>query len=993
MTALLQPRNGLITRQRPGKRKRTNDLIIGTWNVLTLNRAGALRTLSNELTELKLDIIALQETKWLGVNVLKTNGYVLYYSGKNTGNRSFGTGFLVNLKRNSQILEFKAINERICSLRVKSKFYNIYMICVHAPTEDKEEEEKEHFYHLLEEVYTNAPDHDMKIVIGDLNAKVGRESLYEPTIGKHSLHHHSNNNGCKLIQFAVAKNMKIMGTYFPHKDIHKATWRAPGGRTQNQIDHVIADARHASSILDVRTCRGPNIDSDHYLVKVVVRARISKGKSLRGGDRKRYNLEKLKDRDTKLRYQNKLEEVFSQHDNTNSTSETWKGIAAGIHSAAEDVLGIQQRQRRNYWYDDECKRATEVKNIARLKMLQNNTRANKEIYKKERTEERKIIRKKKRELEREAIEAIENYNELKETRKMYKVVDRLRSGYKPRPFICKNTEGEIITKEEDCIDIWANYFDELLNRNSTNEMEGNVVSFDVQPEQLAPSFEEVETAILQLKNNKSPGTDDIPGELIKNGGDLLVSKLHMLIENIWDTEVMPEEWNDGIICPIYKNGDKLKCSNYRPITLLNIAYKVFAKILFTRIKPYVDNQLGEYQCGFRNDRSTTDQLFSIRQILEKCYEHNVDTHHLFIDFKSAYDSVTRSYIWMAMRDFGIPLKLINATKLTLANVRNRVCVGGKLSAYFTTMNGLRQGDPLATLLFNIVLDKVVKDSKIEVGKTIYTKSSQILAFADDIDIIGRNKNVVIEICRTLTEKAAPAGLKINEGKTKYMLASKSHTPEAAQLQVNEYSFEVVEQFKYLGADVNCKNDVTDEIKKRITQANRCYYSVSKIIRSTVVSRKLKCTLYKTLIRPVVMYGSETWCLTKSNENILLIFERKILRRIFGPIADIHGNWRIRYNAELYQLFQEPDLVKIIKIGQLRWLGHVHRQKEQRIPRSLMYGKPEGRRSQGRPRIRWLDGVERSLSQMDVRNWKEKALDRSEWGRILKQAQTHIGLSS
>ena len=104
---------------------------------------------------------------------------------------------------------------------------------------------------------------------------MGQETIYHPTIGKHSLHETTNENGLRLIDYAMSKNMVISGTYFPHKNIYKMWWRSPDGRTNNQIDHVLIDGRHCSNKMDVRSCRGMNVDSDHYLVRVVLRARIS----------------------------------------------------------------------------------------------------------------------------------------------------------------------------------------------------------------------------------------------------------------------------------------------------------------------------------------------------------------------------------------------------------------------------------------------------------------------------------------------------------------------------------------------------------------------------------------------------------------------------------------------------------------------------------------------------------------------------------------------
>src|SRR6201992_857888 len=124
----------------------------------------------------------------------------------------------------------------------KRKILQLYtLINVHAPTEDKDSEDKEAFYEKLLDVYDGAPNRDIKIILGDFNAKIGREVFYRPTIGKYSLHQTSNDNGTRGIDFAVSRNMVLSSTYFQHKNIHKDTWVSPDGQTKNQIDHVLID--------------------------------------------------------------------------------------------------------------------------------------------------------------------------------------------------------------------------------------------------------------------------------------------------------------------------------------------------------------------------------------------------------------------------------------------------------------------------------------------------------------------------------------------------------------------------------------------------------------------------------------------------------------------------------------------------------------------------------------------------------------------------------
>ena len=106
-------------------------------------------------------------------------------------------------------------------MRLKAKWFSCTLINVHAPTNEKMEEVKEEFYNLLEQNINQITNSDIKIILGNINAKVGKEDIYKPTIGHESLHNETNNNGIKMIQFAISKGFNVRSTTFPHNEIHK----------------------------------------------------------------------------------------------------------------------------------------------------------------------------------------------------------------------------------------------------------------------------------------------------------------------------------------------------------------------------------------------------------------------------------------------------------------------------------------------------------------------------------------------------------------------------------------------------------------------------------------------------------------------------------------------------------------------------------------------------------------------------------------------------
>jgi hypothetical protein len=165
--------------------------------------------------------------------------------------------------------------------------------------------------------------------------------------------------------------------------------------------------------------------------------------------------------------------------------------------------------------------------------------------------------------------------------------------------------------------------------------------------------------------------------------------------------------------------------------------------------------------------------------------------------------------------------------------------------------------------------------------------------------------------------------------------------------------------------------VSLEIQRRIQTANRCFFGLRKQLQSRHLSRSTKNIIYKTKLRPVLLYGSETWVFTRREENQLLVFERKVLRTISGPIIE-NGVYRRRYNFELNREFGNPSVINVVQTSRLRYARHMIRRAED-LPQ-----KPQGTRRQGRPRSRWADGVSSDSRALGAPVWTNRAKDREKW---------------
>jgi len=219
--------------------------------------------------------------------------------------------------------------------------------------------------------------------------------------------------------------------------------------------------------------------------------------------------------------------------------------------------------------------------------------------------------------------------------------------------------------------------------------------------------------------------------------------------------------------------------------------------------------------------------------------------------------------------------------MTLEGAQGKLIVDGKISNPFVISRGVRQGDGLSATLFNPVFHKALKN--LEQSNTILTRLTQICGYADDILVTARNLPVLEAMCAEISREAGRLGLIINTDKTKYMRFSASTSRRSMKgATINGVTYEGVADFIYLGTLISNDNSVEKEIQRRILAGNRTDFAAISPFRSRLLSRATKIILYKTLIRPVVSCEAEAWTLRKKEEQALLIFERKIFRRIYGP---------------------------------------------------------------------------------------------------------------
>lgn len=240
----------------------------------------------------------------------------------------------------------------------------------------------------------------------------------------------------------------------------------------------------------------------------------------------------------------------------------------------------------------------------------------------------------------------------------------------------KSKDGKAIPGDEEQKKRWVEHFEELLNRPTPqNPPVIDPADTDLPIDCSEPTLDEIRKAIKQMKSGKAAGPDSIPAEALKAHTEYTAEMLHPLFKKIWIQEEIPAEWKEGYLIKLPKKGDLSNCSNYRGITLLSIPGKVFNRILLNRMKDIVGTQLRDQQAGFRKERSCTDQIATLRVIIEQSLEWNSPLHVNFIDYEKAFDSVDRESLWCLLRHYGIPEKFTNIIRNSYEGMSCRIVQG------------------------------------------------------------------------------------------------------------------------------------------------------------------------------------------------------------------------------------------------------------------------------------------------------------------------------
>ena len=1020
-----QPLNGQRVLRISGPRQceERRSTRLATANVGTMKGRG--REVVEMMARRRVDIACLQEVRYKGQGARVLGGgerYKFWWSGGERGER--GVGILVKEEHVEDVIEVVRIDDRLMKIQMVWGKKVVHVFSVYAPQQGRPEEEKRNFQNKLSDCIEDIPESDIIIVAGDMNSHVGEDRTgFEDVIGGYGWGVR-NSDGEEMLRLCQEHNLRVTNTYFKKKKEHLITYKS--GDLESQIDYIMYKRCEEVEVKNCKVIPGEECLTQHRLVcaDLIMPNKTKKRKRME----KRVKVWKLKEEDKREEFEQRLNERLNQEDYHN-----WDEVRNKMMGVAKEVCGEtrggRQKERETWWWNNEVQDAIKEKKRAFKIWQRDNTEENKRSYREKANLTKRKVAAAKEQAWREWSEGLHREETVKS---MFKIAKQMKKEGQDinGARVLKDENGNMKVKEEEIMHTWKEYYHQLLNEeNESQYEEGSKVEGPIK----GVTKEEIRKALKEMKKNKAPGPSEVTSELLKGAGDtgeMILGKIYSKIEE--EDGRVPEQWGESYTIPIYKEkGDAQLCKNYRGVRLLEHSMKIWEKILLARLWEIVE--IEENQLGYQRDKSTIDGIFILRQLQERYGEKKKLLYHIFVDLEKAFDRIPRRMIEWALRRKMVPERLVKLVMGLYRNSRSRVKAVAGISGEFNIGVGVHQGSALSPLLFVIVMGEVTKEVR---GDAIWQ-----MLYADDLVLTAESEERAVEMFEEWKRGMEMGGLRVNRSKTKMMVSGIQ--PEVRQqrgrypcgvcgegvgvnsvwcsgcskwchgrcsgvrnvrragenfrcpacvrgpivrrreVEVEGGLLEVVDRFCYLGDTVGCEGGAETAVRARVTSAWRKWRELANLLVNQGIPMSLRGRIYCACIRPVLMYASETWALTKKLEKILSTCDHRMLRYMAGV------RWGDRVsNEEVRRRCGVENIGDSIRKARLRWFGHVRRREQNNILRRAMNLEVEGRRPVGGPRKTWRKVVEDDMTLLRIT--EREAEDREEWRRLIARPTPATG---
>ena len=921
----------------PATARNSIKLKVATWNVRTMHQPGKLENVAREMTRLKVDIMGVCEVRWTGAGTVDLDdGGCMIYSGGTA--HAHGVGVMLTETAARSLAGFYPVSERVLLVRLKGKPFDTCIIQVYAPTCDYAEDIVEEFYSDVMKAKEQCKPHEVTLVMGDLNAKLGNERV-EDIVGPFGLGER-NERGDRWAEWCIENEQVVLNTWFRQPPRRLYTWMSPGDRVRNQIDYITINKRFRNAVNSTRTFPGADCNSDH--VPIVIEMAVKLKKPRKRKLKPKVNIKLLKsDSNIKDLYnvavRNKFEALENEAEESTMQS-VYDNLSAAIEEASAEILPKVTRTPNRPWMTEAILRLMDDRRRCKGTDDQLYRELNRTIH-----QDCRIA--KERWMDEKCTE-VEDLSKRDQQLMYSKVNDIIKKKKSNKNVAIKKADGTIAMDIEDVKTRWNEYVSELYHDVRPEENDIEIVN-DEGPEIMRS---EVEAAIKEMKAGKAVGGDGVAAEALQALGDFAIDQLTSLFQQIYQSGNIIDEMCDSVFVALPKVEGTLECSKHRTLSIMSQITKILLRIILKRIRTKLRTQISDQQFGFVPGKGTSNALFALRVLTENVLEVQKDIFVCFVDYEKAFDKVKHANLFNMLNEAGIDGKDMRLMRNLYWKQKATVRVGDEESPSLEIRRGVRQGCVLSPELFNLYSEVIMRDLLEMDGIKAGGRNINNIRYADDTVLITDSEEKLQDLVPALVRASGEHGLKLNVSKTKVMVISKADNDISANVEVGGVVLEQVQRYKYLGSVVTKDGRSVEEIKTRIAIAKNAFNKVKHIVTNRSISISLRRRFIKSYVWSTMLYGCEAWTINKDMEKRIEAAEMWFFRRMLK----ISWTDRVSNDVVLHRAGTKREIMKFIRQRQLRFLGHVMR--SQQLENVCMTGRIEGQRGRGRPRVKLVDSL-------------------------------------
>ena len=1029
------------------KAKRSTIESIVSQNVRGLKSDERLEELFSSIISRNTLAACLQETWRCGTETLENGNCRLIHAGLDPDEQchrgSQGVAIVLSARgvdswRAAGSIAHQDLGARVVAARllvqdVKNRDVGVFLVSAYAPVGVADNGIWDEFFANLDLCIARKQRGDILLIGADTNSSMGcRQSVNDQIavqqqhpLGKFGLHH-TNNAGERFASYLAVNNLLALTTFFRKRQY--GTWLHPRSKLLHQIDHFITAGEDFCRFTDAGLSES-FIDSDHRAIKCKLRIMVRLKKCTPHRQRLlRIDYDSLRNEDTRKAFCEKVVDSYTSQPVTNSL---YTRLATSVNAAALDVLPKKQRAQPGWFAaaEHQLLLLIQKRNAAMAAAFKRRTRLSTQNLR----DARHLLKSSVAAAKNEWI--LQQCNTINDatsghggTKVCWDTLSVLRRGLsKTRPSAeraMKKPDGSLCKSPAENAEVFRNHFTQLYGRLPAHD-ERVLELLQQHPTATGrdhvPTDDEILSAVRKLKD-KAPGdsglTPQVWKALVSDSGTFALLK-EVTVE-FWNSEITPSEWERGLLTILAKKGDLSLPENYRGIMLLEAAYKIISIVIHERLLPIEEGLDHESQCGFRPGRGCSDGVFTVKLAMKKRREHGLESWILFIDLVKAFDRVPRELLWEVLSKFGVPPKLIRLLQSLHAHVEVKFTVND-ITHTIECIIGVKQGDILGPILFTFYLAAIIitwrtvfsrplcmfrtNSDFVTTGRNIDAHGEDFEVpdseYADDTAVLFTSRDGLKEATPLMIEHFARFGMDIHVGSR-----SKSSKSEALFVAAPEHLYAdpetydgqdlsnielengtfipVVAEFRYLGSILtrDCRDD--GDVTARIEAAGSAFGALRKcVFASTYISFGTKKIVYTALILSILLYGSESWCLTEKLFRKLRLFHHRCLRAMCRVTRRHTRDYHIR-TADLLARVGLASLDTYVTRRQLRWAGHVARMDIRRLPRKMLSSWVCHKRPRGSPQFTYGRGLLKALRKagVDAADWPVLAADRVKWRTIM-----------